>query len=301
MLFRKKLHIDESIGPSLANIGISEFQDFINFSSGQLVSRPSKRNVRTLYLGVSGEKRKYFLKQAGPQAPQTALKSWCQFQLPCSDTARELLILNLFRDHGIPVMNPVAWGERKVLGWSTGGFILVEEVVGKEFVEVYRAASLRIRRRLMWVHGELMGTLHHKGIESKVHPRDLICVAEDYRTFRNCLVVIDRERGMTHQVNISLKQRGRRLAEIWIKGAFTIGRGEQSELLSFLSGYISASGLNKAMRGDLIKWVLRQAANILDCDERFLSLRPDFKQKYPIFQKLPQFQKASRDSGLIAK
>jgi hypothetical protein len=79
-----------------------------------------------------------------------------------------------------------------------------------------------------------MGTLHQRGVEPKVHPRDLICISQDYTTFRKCLMVIDRERGLTRPVNISLLQRGRRWAEIWVKGAFTIGRGEQSELLAFL-------------------------------------------------------------------
>jgi len=113
-----------------------------------------KRHVRTLYLDVAGKKRKYFLKQAGIQPIQVALKAWCRLQWPQSDTACELLILELFRDHKIPVMKPVAWGECRVFGWSMSRFILVEEVVGKEFVEVYRAISLPRRRRLMGVHGE---------------------------------------------------------------------------------------------------------------------------------------------------
>ena len=272
MFFRKSLHVDESIRPFLANIGIFEYQDFINYSAGKLVSRPHKRPVRTLYLDAAGRRAKYFLKQAG-------------FQWTRSDIARELLILELFRHHGIPVMTAVAWGERRACGWTISGFILIKEVVGREFVEVYRTASLRSRRRLMWVHGELMGTLHQRGIESKVHPRDLICISGDYSGFRKCLVVIDRERGRTHPVILSRQDRGKMLAEIWIKGAFTIGRGERSELLAFLSGYFAASGmhrLNKAVRRDLAHWVLCWAAKILDDDKRFSSLRRDFKEMYGI-------------------
>ncbi len=272
MFLHKSLHINDSIRSALAKIGLSEFKDFVNYSAGELLSRPSKRPVRSLYLDVAGQKRKYFLKQAG-------------FKWHCSETARELLILELFRDHGIPVMTPVAWGESKVFGWSISGFILVEEVVGREFVEVYRDASLRNRRRLMWVHGELMGTLHQKGIGSKVHPRDLICISEDYETFRKCLVVIDRERGLTRLETISLEQRGKTLAEIWIKGAFTIGRGKRTELLAFLSGYVAASCMyqfNKAIRRDLGNEVVTRAVGILENDRRFSSLRQDFKEKYGI-------------------
>lgn len=169
-----------------------------------------------------------------------------------------------------------------------GGFMLVEEVVGKEFVEVYRVASLRFRRRLMWVHGELLGTLHKKGIESKVHPRDLICVSEDYTNFRKCLVVIDRERGRPYPVNLSLKDRGKSLADIWVKGSFTIGRGALRELLAFLSGYCAASGLhrsNKDMREVLVRWIVGRAADILAHDGRFINLRQDFKEKYGVIQK----------------
>ena len=137
----------------------------------------------------------------------------------------------------------------------------------------------------MWVHGELMGTLHQKGIESKVHPRDLICISQDYTTFRKCLVVIDRERGRTHPIHISLEDRGKTLAEIWIKGAFTIGRGERSELLAFLSGYFAGSRmrrLGEAVHTDLVHWVVVRATDILAHDERFSSLRHDFKERYGI-------------------
>ena len=146
---------------------------------------------------------------------------------------------------------------------------------------------MRGRRQLMRVHGELMGTLHQKGIESKVHPRDLICISQDYRAFQKCLVVIDRERGLTGVESFSVEQRGKLLAEIWIKGAFTIGRGKQSELLAFLSGYFAASGMqeqDKSMWVDLVFWVLRCAVKILDEDKRFFSLRHNFRETYGIFK-----------------
>ena len=112
MFFHKNLHINNTIKYSLAKIGISEFQDFINYSAGELVSRPSKRPVRTLYLDVAGQKKKYFLKQGGIHFRWRVLKAWCRFPVPCSDVARELFLLKVFREQGIPVMNLVAWGEQ---------------------------------------------------------------------------------------------------------------------------------------------------------------------------------------------
>ena len=46
----------------------------------------------------------------------------------------------------------------------------------------------------------------------------------------------------TCPLNRVQKQRGKTLTEIWNKGELPIGRGEQSELLVFLSGYFAAFG-----------------------------------------------------------
>jgi len=117
MFFCKSLHIDESIRPLLANIGISKFQDFVNYSAGKLASRPSKWHVRTLYLDVAGKKRKYFLKQSCAQSLLAVLKVRCHLQAPHSETSLEVLLLKLFRDQGIPVMKAV---HGRSTGFSAG-------------------------------------------------------------------------------------------------------------------------------------------------------------------------------------
>ena len=286
MFFRKSLHINEALKTTLASIGLSDLQDFVDYSDGQIVSRPSKRPVRCLYLTVAGHRRKYFLKQTRVESFLRVLKTWRRNRVLHSSPVREFLILELFRMQGIPVMNVVAWGELKIFGWPVKGFLLVEEVAGRGFAEIYQNASLQIRRRMMWVYGELMGTLHLKGIISNVRLRDLIWVSKDYTTFRKCLVVIDREHGQIHSVEISLNQRGRALGALWVEGTKIIGTGERSELLAFLAGYFAASEIpsqNKAMRENLVDRVLRRAKVILACDDRFALLRHVFKEKYDIW------------------
>jgi hypothetical protein len=266
-------------------MGLSEFQDFVDYSDGLVVSRPSKRPVRSLYLTVAGHRRKYFLKQAWGESIRGVLKALRRHEALHSSAIRELFILELFRDQGIPVMNAVAWGEHKVFGWPVKGFILVEAVVGGKFVEVYRDVSLRSRRRMMWVYGELMGVLHHRGIKSKVLLRDLILISQDYSTFRKCLVLIDREHGLSYSVNISLKQRGRALGEIWAKGALIFIRGERSELLAFLAGYFAACNMRESqrdMRVILVQSTLLRATEILTSDARFSNFRQSFKERYGI-------------------
>ncbi len=59
----KNLHVNANVRSALQEIGLCEFQDFMTYSEGQLVSRPKKLPVRTLYLMVDGQQRKYFLKK----------------------------------------------------------------------------------------------------------------------------------------------------------------------------------------------------------------------------------------------
>lgn len=88
-----------------------------------------------------------------------------------------------------------------------------------------------------------MGALHRKGIDSKVRHENLIYVFNNYANFRNCFVVIDRERGHPHLAQPSIEQCGIYLGDIWVKGMFRTGLGERSELLAFLPGYLTEAGL----------------------------------------------------------
>ncbi len=256
----------------------------MTYSEGQLVSRPKKLPVRTLYLMVDGQQRKYFLKKKASRFPYGALRVWFQIQNPPSRIARELKILELMRQQGIPVASLVAWGELKILGCSIKGFILVEEARGKTFLDVYRKSSLRVRRRLFRLYGALIGVLHRKGIDSKVRPEDLICVSDNYANFRNCFVVIDREHGQPHLVELSIEQCGIRLGEIWVKGMYRSGLGARSELLAFLSGYLSEAGQKsgRVERMKLIEQASGRATEVLYHDHRFANLRKEFQRQYGI-------------------
>ena len=67
--FSKNLHINANVRMALQEIGLCEFQDFMIYSEGQLLSRPGKFSVRSLYLMVNGQQRKYFLKKKPPDSP----------------------------------------------------------------------------------------------------------------------------------------------------------------------------------------------------------------------------------------
>jgi hypothetical protein len=287
--FSKNLHINANVKSALQEIGLCEFQDFMTYSEGQIVSRRAKLPVRALYLMVDGQQRKYFLKKKASQFPYGALRTWLRFQNHPLGSAREFRILELMRELSIPTMTPVAWGELKILGCSIKGFILVEEVIGKAFIDVYRKSSLRVRRRLFRAYGALMGVLHRKGIDSKVRPQDLMCVSDNYANARNCFVVIDREHGKPHLVELSIEQCGIRLGEIWVKGMHRIGLGERTELLAFLSGYLSEAGWQsgglECMK--LVEQASGRATEVLYQGHRFAHLRKGFQWQYNIGAKTP--------------
>lgn len=286
VLHRDQLHVDPELRPLLAAAGLRELEDFLAFSGGSVVSRRRKRDVRRLELEVEGERRRYFLKQGRREALSATFAALRLRRPPRAAGLRERQLVERFRTHGIPVMRPVAWGERRLLGWPVSGFILVEEVVGRRFIDAYRESSLRARRRLLRAHGALMGRLHCLGIDSKVRPADLICATDEISGSQPNLVVIDREYGAREPIQLSGEQRGQGLADIWVKGALSMRlseAGQRSELLAFLAGYLRELYLDTrperhAEAERLAGQVTARACEIVRRDGRFESLRPGFEK-----------------------
>ncbi len=232
------LHVAVDIIPATSAGGLLSYEDFLGYRGGRLVSRPVKQPVRFIALPSEGGSG-YFLKQfrITPRALVTDL--WKGRVPLMASTTRERLILGLLDELGIPVMEPVAWGERRFLGIPLSGFLLVREVTGEPFVDCYLRSSPGRRRRLRQLHGVLVGALHRAGLLTKVRPRDLFVTTDDWRDFRACLKVIDRERGAISPKTLGLGKRADQLADIWCKSGIELGIGTPLELRAFFAGYWS--------------------------------------------------------------
>lgn len=231
--------------------GLVNFDDFLNYAEDAAVSRRGKRPVRPLKLQLNGKEEGFYLKQFRLTLRFLFTEIWKRRLPVLAGSRRELEIIRLLEKHQVPVMSPAAWGERRRFGLPVAGFLLVRAVVGEPLVERYARASGAVRRRLRRLHGSLIGTLHKHGILTKVRPRDLMLVSEPAGDFRQSLVVIDRERGLTMPVAMSTKQRATQLADVWCKSGTELGLGTRGELQAFLAGYFRAAETPASERREL--------------------------------------------------
>ena len=277
-----RIRIDEELGDALRRQGLADadLNSFLAYRGGKLVSRRSKRNVRTLELKLDGTVRHYFLKQAQGEGWRVFTDLLRLRRNAQVSTSRERDLVEMFRQAGFSVMRVVGWGERRRLGLPVAGMLLVERVDGEEYVARYVRSSLRRRRVMMRAYGRLIGQLHQAGIDSKVRPRDLICNGENLDDPRSALVVIDRERGRCSREVLSISRRMRQLAEVWIQGGRTFGLPKPSELLAFMAGYLRDSTMPVRGHALFFRDIEREARAIVRTERRSAKLRPELEARY---------------------
>jgi tRNA A-37 threonylcarbamoyl transferase component Bud32 len=127
-----------------------------------------------------------YLKRCGRESLKHLLRPLLFFRRPCSMAMRELLMLQALRQAGFPAMEPLAWGERRVLGIPVSGFLVVNEVRGELADRLLSTLAGDQRESLLKEVGTLLGRLHAAGFYQPVRLKDLIRAEQG-------LVLIDRE------------------------------------------------------------------------------------------------------------
>jgi len=241
MIVTERLYINPKIERYLYELRLNDYDSIMGFRGGHVVGHNPEKHVR-LISGKAGDNvKRFYLKQAFYERPINILKSILKKGKAHVITERELRLLKLLEGQGVPVMHPVAWGSRRLLGIPLSGFLLVEEVQGKSFTEMYEALDELGRRRLMTAYGALVGFMHKKGLYSIVRVTDMICVSKDFNDFKRSLVVIDREWGSLRKKNISFRKRCEQLGKMFAKMLRWIGLPTDREVISFTRGYLNES------------------------------------------------------------
>jgi tRNA A-37 threonylcarbamoyl transferase component Bud32 len=241
MFIKEKIQIDSTAQGHLNGIPLGDYDAMINFAGGQTVARNPRKQLRLVEGNMNGAQKRFYLKQAFSMEPLQILKAFLKEGKARMVTERELELLRLLEDQGVPVMHPVAWGSRRLLSIPLSGYLLVEEVQGKRFTEMYEALDELERRRLMTAYGALVGFMHKKGLDSIVRVTDMICVSKDFNDFKRSLVVIDREWGSLRRKKISFKKRCEQLGKMFAKMLRWIGLPTDREVISFTRGYLKES------------------------------------------------------------
>ena len=255
-----EFHINKDIKAALAESGLSDYTQFITFTGGDLVSRPQKNPVRRIQVNMDNIQKTYYLKQTPHITFSRALIGLIKHgQWPHAKAYKEMLAVQYYKKLGIPVMDAVSWGEKRIFGWPQSGFLLVEEIQGKNFALDYIDSTMKNRKQLAYGYGRLISYMHHKDVYDDVRCEEIICTSDDVTDFRN-LLVIDREYGRTRKSRITSSDNEKliRKANSLANAFLTLGRSHifpiptSREVLAFLAGYFSENKTSNKTRQKLL-------------------------------------------------
>jgi tRNA A-37 threonylcarbamoyl transferase component Bud32 len=249
-----KIHIDKAFSGWVEAMGVRTFSEFMH--------KPVIHN---------GQKRKFYLKRIGREPFIKLFQSLMFGRFPQSGPVREKQMLSSLNAAGIATMRPVAFGERRCLGWPIGGFLLVEEVCGTEVADFYRSCGSEKRLELVEELGRYLGRLHEAGFFQPVRLKDLFFRLDSEGKF--AFVLIDRE---TSKPWPSHFRKGRclqtlvRASRRTLRDGYVIGR---KEVRAFCRGYQRVVGkrLGLTVRALQEELLMAYRRELLRADRRTLA------------------------------
>lgn len=110
--------------------GFEDFQSFMDFAGGQLVTLQRGRTVTRLELNG----RAFYLKR-NQFNWREFIKTLLHLRLPPRNAVTEWKNISAIKRIGIPTLKPIAMGEKRLSGLEIASFILTEELYGAEPLE----------------------------------------------------------------------------------------------------------------------------------------------------------------------
>jgi tRNA A-37 threonylcarbamoyl transferase component Bud32 len=233
------LYIDPAVKPLFPKGDNLDF--WLDDEIGVMFNKGSKgRQLRWVEAGG----QKFLLKRLDKESLLRQMRLLLFGLRPVCGSLREVWMLQELQTAGFKTMEPVAWGQRRIRGFTVRGFLFVRKVEGKEVSGLFSGLDGPGRSRLAEEIGELTGRLHTAGFFQPVRLKDLIQTDSG-------LVLIDRETSkpcpvsfMRWKCRVALVRCARRI----------VRDGHQlkpSVIRSFLRGY---------RRGIASRWVVSSAA-----------------------------------------
>ncbi len=136
----------------------------------------------------------FFLKRYPGPSWRKIIKCFALGRRPATMASDEYRAAKLLQSKNIPILNAVAWGERRVLGiWPTANFILSEEVKGADVTSmVHQRSDGLMRLKLLKASAALAAKMHAENLFFPFRPNDLLCLNPQADTGRDYqLVIID--------------------------------------------------------------------------------------------------------------
>jgi hypothetical protein len=182
---KKILKVTEAYRDWLAKMNLLSFDQLMSSEQGGVIEKSKKREIHR----VEGHGTAAYLKRRLISPMGTSLEMYMQGQRAHTVPFNEYLHICALQQQQLPVMNVMAAGEQRRLGFPRCGFILVEEVKGVPLDRVLcQCEDPDKENELLQSYGQLMARLHQKGFYCPLRLQDII-VTDDPPS----LVMIDRE------------------------------------------------------------------------------------------------------------
>jgi len=193
---RNTLVLNETYRPWLKQMGLLSFEQLMFGDIGRVIGKDHKSDIRR----VEGYGKTAYLKRRLTNPIRKSLEMY--FLDRCAHTApfTEYLHLCSLQRFQFPVMNSIAAGEQRKLGFPCFGFILVDEVRGSRLDEVLNLTDTQDNKvQLLRSFGKLLAKLHQHGFYAALCPKDIIVTDINEAS----LVMIDREARHPHPCHLS--------------------------------------------------------------------------------------------------
>jgi hypothetical protein len=232
--------IDDKYNSMFEATDFTVFDDIFDGTFGQLIRKEPEKKICFFKISQFDPGLGFYVKQERPKFftyVKYFLKNRRLYQL---NMRHELALIRLYEKQNIPVVEPVAWGERKIFGVPVRGFLILREVAGSEFVRLVKDGCMKERKKLILAYGKLVAELHSKGLISTVaRVTDLICTSSvDIPWDDITLVIIDREKGPLEPESYSVEKAGYALSSILVRFVFYINAPSKTEIRLFLQTYL---------------------------------------------------------------
>ena len=199
---RNTLVINETDRSWLTQMGLVSFEELMFTDIGRVIQKDYKSDVRL----IEGFGRTVYLKRHLITPIKESVEKYLLDRCAYTGPFTEHLYMCSLRRFQFPVMNCIAAGEQRRLGFPRFGFILADEVKGSRLDEALELTDTQNTEvQLLQSFGKLLAELHQHGFYAQLRLKDIIV------TDRNApaLVMIDRENRHPHPCRRS-KMKARR-------------------------------------------------------------------------------------------
>lgn len=236
----KHCWIDENYEELFRSASLSHYGDFYRDDLGKAIRIENEKSISFFEIRHAGEKCGFYIKKEFPKWHQVVRKFLIHRKRYKLASSHELQLIRFYDENNIPVVVPVALGERRIFGVPVSGFLVQQEVKGQEFTELMKNGSRWDRVKLMKAYGKLIAELHSKGvISSTVRVTDLICTSTINTEWDAIsLVIIDREKGKPEPEEFTFDKCVYYLSFILKRFFVFIGDPTSKEVCYFLKIYL---------------------------------------------------------------